>query len=254
MKAVAAVMSQGDCLLRLRDGVRLRLTLPCYVLKPPEKKEDNDKTEEEIAKEIEEELAREADALREKIAIGVVGGSDLVKQKEQLGDSPNMFDWCFAENGLWAAKDGAVIGQTSFVGHLGEEKLKKLINWILKYFAELDIPVKRGTFIEFRNGMLNVSPIGCVTRHRLSTQGLLPPPMASEGAAGGAEATPALASRRAALVRGGGARARRTAARASPRWTHAQPPTRPPRRLQARRHARRARAHAHHRTARASGP
>merc|ERR1711865_814988 len=42
----------------------------------------------------------------------------------------------------------------------GEEKLKKLINWILRYFADLDIPVKRGTFIEFRQGMLNVSPIG----------------------------------------------------------------------------------------------
>ena len=65
-------------------------------------------------------------ALREKIAIGVVGGSDLVKQKEQLGDSPAMFDWCFAENGLWAAKDGAVIGETSFKDHLGEEKLKRL--------------------------------------------------------------------------------------------------------------------------------
>ena len=99
-------------------------------------------------------------ALREKIAIGVVGGSDLVKQKEQLGDSPAMFDWCFAENGLWAAKDGAIIGQTSFKDHLGEDKLKKLINWILRYFSDLDIPVKRGTFVEFRQGMLNVSPIG----------------------------------------------------------------------------------------------
>ena len=99
-------------------------------------------------------------ALREKIAIGVVGGSDLDKQKEQLGDSPKLFDWCFAENGLLAHKDGAIIGQTSFKDHLGEEKLKKLINWILRYFADLDIPVKRGTFIEFRQGMLNVSPIG----------------------------------------------------------------------------------------------
>merc|ERR1712100_797869 len=35
-----------------------------------------------------------------------------------------------------------------------------LINWVLRYFADLDIPVKRGTFIEFRSGMLNVSPIG----------------------------------------------------------------------------------------------
>lgn len=98
--------------------------------------------------------------LRQKVAIGVVGGSDLVKQKEQLGDSPNLFDYCFSENGLLAYKDGKQIGKTSIVDHLGEEKLKKLINWILEYFSKLDLPQKRGTFIEFREGMLNVSPIG----------------------------------------------------------------------------------------------
>jgi len=99
-------------------------------------------------------------ALREKIAIGVVGGSDLTKQKEQLGDSPNMFDWCFSENGLLAYKDGEKIGQTSIVDHLGEDNLKRVINWTLKYVANLDIPIKRGTFVEFRQGMLNISPIG----------------------------------------------------------------------------------------------
>lgn len=26
--------------------------------------------------------------------------------------------------------------------------------------ADLDVPVKRGTFVEFRNGMINVSPVG----------------------------------------------------------------------------------------------
>lgn len=99
-------------------------------------------------------------ALREKIAIGVVGGSDLVKQKEQLGDSPNMFDFCFSENGLLAYKDGKKIGETSLVGHLGEDNLKRVVNWTLRYLSDLDIPVKRGTFIEFRQGMLNISPIG----------------------------------------------------------------------------------------------
>lgn len=99
-------------------------------------------------------------ALREKITVGVVGGSDLVKQKEQLGDSPNMFDYCFAENGLVAFKNGKRIGETSIVGHLGEDNLKKIINWTLHYIADLDIPIKRGTFIEFRSGMLNISPIG----------------------------------------------------------------------------------------------
>ena len=98
--------------------------------------------------------------LREKISIGVVGGSDLAKQKEQLGDSPSLFDWCFAENGLCAHKDGALIGETSLVSHMGEDNLKRLVNWVLAYFSTLDIPVKRGTFVEFRQGMLNVSPIG----------------------------------------------------------------------------------------------
>jgi len=35
-----------------------------------------------------------------------------------------------------------------------------LVKFILHYVADLDIPIKRGTFVEFRNGMINVSPIG----------------------------------------------------------------------------------------------
>ena len=53
-----------------------------------------------------------------------------------------------------------VLAIQSLKKHLGEDKLKELINFILHYIADLDIPIKRGTFIEFRNGMLNVSPIG----------------------------------------------------------------------------------------------
>jgi phosphomannomutase len=34
------------------------------------------------------------------------------------------------------------------------------VNFCLRYIADLDIPVKRGTFVEFRMGMINVSPIG----------------------------------------------------------------------------------------------
>jgi phosphomannomutase len=98
--------------------------------------------------------------LRENICIGVVGGSDLAKQKEQLGDSPSLFDYCFSENGLLAYKDGEKIGETSLVQHLGEDNLKRLIKWVLMYIAQLDIPVMRGTFVEFRQGMLNISPIG----------------------------------------------------------------------------------------------
>jgi phosphomannomutase len=103
-------------------------------------------------------------ALRQKVAIGYVGGSDLSKQQEQLGaaDRPvtSMFDFSFSENGLTAWKLGQELPKTSFIQWIGEEQYKELVNFILHYVADLDIPVKRGTFVEFRNGMINVSPIG----------------------------------------------------------------------------------------------
>ncbi|MGB1602208.1 MAG: HAD-IIB family hydrolase, partial [Promethearchaeia archaeon] len=99
--------------------------------------------------------------LRKRVTVGVVGGSDLAKAKEQLGeDYVDIVDWAFPENGLNAFRDGKSIAVQSFKNYLGEDRLKKLLNWLLKYLADIDIPVKRGTFIEFRAGMLNVSPIG----------------------------------------------------------------------------------------------
>jgi len=99
--------------------------------------------------------------LSERVAIGVVGGSDLVKIQEQMGKEVIInFDFVFSENGLVAHKEGKLFKTQSFKEFLGEEKLKKFINFTLHYIADLDIPIKRGTFIEFRNGMINVSPIG----------------------------------------------------------------------------------------------
>jgi phosphomannomutase len=105
-------------------------------------------------------------ALRRKVAIGYISGSDLAKQQEQLGDPAGgipvttMFDFCFAENGLTAYRLGEQLASQSFIGWLGDEKYKRLAKFCLRYIADLDIPVMRGTFIEFRNGMINVSPIG----------------------------------------------------------------------------------------------
>lgn len=70
------------------------------------------------------------------------------------------YDYVFSENGLVAHKAGDLLAVQSLKKHLGEDNLKKLINFVLHYIADLDIPIKRGTFIEFRNGMMNVSPIG----------------------------------------------------------------------------------------------
>lgn len=110
------------------------------------------------------EMLQMLSALRHKVAIGFVGGSDLKKQQEQLGTPEipvqTLFDFCFSENGLTAYRMGVPLASHSFIKWLGEEKYKKLVRFILHHIADLDIPVKRGTFIEFRNGMINVSPIG----------------------------------------------------------------------------------------------
>lgn len=71
-----------------------------------------------------------------------------------------MFDYGFSENGLDAFKAGVSIGQQSIAKFLGEENLTRLLDWTLHYLSTIKIPVKRGTFIEFRAGMLNISPIG----------------------------------------------------------------------------------------------
>ncbi|KAI0031278.1 eukaryotic phosphomannomutase [Vararia minispora EC-137] len=102
--------------------------------------------------------------LRKKVAIGFVGGSDLAKISEQLAvrgnDVFDEFDFAFAENGLTAYRLGKQLPSQSFISFVGEERYKKLVNFILHYVADLDVPIKRGTFVEFRRGMINVSPMG----------------------------------------------------------------------------------------------
>lgn len=94
--------------------------------------------------------------------IGIVGGSDMKKIAEQMNgyEVIKKFDYVFAENGLVYFKNGVEVARVSIQKHMGEQKLQKFINYCLGYLAKVYLPVKRGTFIEFRNGMLNISPIG----------------------------------------------------------------------------------------------
>lgn len=110
-----------------------------------------------ISPEVKETLQK----LRQKVVIGFVGGSDLSKQVEQLGsDVLDQFDYAFSENGLTAYRLGKELASQSFIDWIGEEQYNKLAKFILQYLANIDLPKRRGTFLEFRNGMINVSPIG----------------------------------------------------------------------------------------------
>ncbi|KAK7799283.1 hypothetical protein U0070_019064 [Myodes glareolus] len=147
---------------------------------------------------IDPEVSAFLQKLRSRVQIGVVGGSDYSKIAEQLGDgdeglasSPRTmgpcltlflslrllrgsqviekFDYVFAENGTVQYKHGRLLSKQTIQNHLGEELLQDLINFCLSYMALLRLPKKRGTFIEFRNGMLNISPIGrsCTLEERI---------------------------------------------------------------------------------------
>ena len=85
--------------------------------------------------------------LSKKITIGIVGGSDLPKQEEQLGEGiAKVFPYNFSQNGLVAYKDGELQEVQTIAKHLGEDNIKRIVNWTLKYLADVDIPVKVSMF------------------------------------------------------------------------------------------------------------
>ena len=95
------------------------------------------------------------------IDIGFVGGSDLQKQIEQLGEeNMSIFKWKFSENGLLSYYNNELIHKRGIIKKYGESKFQKLINVCLWALSEVTIPKKRSGFIELRNGMINISPIG----------------------------------------------------------------------------------------------
>jgi len=110
--------------------------------------------------------------LSKKVSVGLVSGSDLCKVAEQMGGPQvvDNFDFVFPENGLVAYKQGKLIGKESIANYIGEEKLQKFINFCLKYMSELTLPFKRGNFVEFRNGLINVCPVGRSVSQEQRTQ------------------------------------------------------------------------------------
>ena len=95
------------------------------------------------------------------IDIATVGGSDLPKAQEQLQSAIDLLKFAFTENGLVYLDEKKELHKVDKIStYLGYDKLKEFVNFCLKYICELDIPIKTGTFLELRTGILNISPIG----------------------------------------------------------------------------------------------
>ena len=73
------------------------------------------------------------DSVHEKVAVGLVGGSDLAKIQEQVGeDCVKKFDYVFSQNGLVALKKGEPLHNQSLLDFMGEDRLQRLIDFCLK--------------------------------------------------------------------------------------------------------------------------
>lgn len=100
--------------------------------------------------------------IRPRAQLGIVTGADLEKIFEQLNGPKilQQFDFVFPENGLVQIAGGVEVFKQNIVKHLGDATLQKFINYVLTYLGNLELPIKRGTFLEFRNGMMNICPMG----------------------------------------------------------------------------------------------
>jgi phosphomannomutase len=93
--------------------------------------------------EITSDMLEFVKTLSKKITVGIVGGSDLPKQEEQLGEGiVHVFPYNFSQNGLVAYKDGVLQEVQTISKFLGEDNVKRIVNWTMRYLADIDIPVK----------------------------------------------------------------------------------------------------------------
>ena len=93
--------------------------------------------------EITEEMMSFMKELSKKVTVGIVGGSDLPKQEEQLGEGiVKVFPYNFSQNGLVAYKNGELLEVQTISKHLGEDNVKRIVNWVMAYLSKVDIPVK----------------------------------------------------------------------------------------------------------------
>eukprot|EP01084_Bolivina_argentea_P062289 113897_1 len=114
---------------------------------------------------VEQSMLTLLQSAKSKLYIGTVGGSDFPKQQEQLGGSQagdvrQFFDFVFSENGLCAWENGKSLNDHNLKKELSEQEITDFVDFCLVYIASLKLPKKRGTFVEFRSGMINVSPVG----------------------------------------------------------------------------------------------
>ena len=71
-----------------------------------------------------------------------------------------MFYYIFSENGLATYQQGVCVHKKELIDELGNEASKDIANYTLRYLSDVVLPFKRGTFFEYRTGLINICPMG----------------------------------------------------------------------------------------------
>lgn len=95
-------------------------------------------------------------------SIGVVGGSDRAKAVRQLGEPvlDELMEIAFHENGCTVYRQGRLVHTDALEDFLTNPQITELLEFLLHLVATAACPWRTGNFIERRQCMLNVSPIG----------------------------------------------------------------------------------------------
>jgi phosphomannomutase len=115
------------------------------------------------AKPIEPYMLELLETLSENYDIALATSSQLPKIQTQV--TPMILNlkhiqYIFSQNGMVTYKNGELISELSIKQRYTEEQLQNLINFCLRYIADLTLPFKRGAFIDFRTSMIVISVIG----------------------------------------------------------------------------------------------
>ena len=110
-------------------------------------------------------------AVKPRANIGIVSGANIEKLFEQLNGKKilEQFEFIFPENGIVHIENGMEVQKSSFGEKLGEETVKRFLNFVLHYLADLELPFKRGTFIEYRSTSVRVAASARKRREKSST-------------------------------------------------------------------------------------
>jgi phosphomannomutase len=114
---------------------------------------------------INEKILNKLIDLSEKYDLGIVGGGRYTKIEYQFTINNvsylnKIFKYVFTENGMIGHKSNKILYDKNMRHDLGDDKLNKINNYLLELLSSTELPMKTGSFVDLRNGLIYFTPIG----------------------------------------------------------------------------------------------